>query len=102
MLRLFNDCFAMLFLYISILFWLNNQWNIGCIFYRSVYTTITNNYKNCDFLWFSLGVSVKMNIFLFAPALFGLLIERFGFLETVKKISLCALIQVCFMFCVKL
>jgi len=35
-----------------------------------------------------------MNVFLFAPGLFVLLIKRFGFIGSIKKISLCALVQV--------
>jgi alpha-1,3-mannosyltransferase len=60
-LRLFNDCWAMLFLYVAIYFFLKNRWSIGCLF-------------------FSLGVSIKMNILLFSPPLLLLLWRRFGFM----------------------
>ncbi|KAI0217871.1 Dol-P-Man:Man(5)GlcNAc(2)-PP-Dol alpha-1,3-mannosyltransferase [Lamellibrachia satsuma] len=50
-LRLFNDPVAMLFLYLAMNLFLSNQWATGCFF-------------------FSIGVSVKMNVLLFAPALF--------------------------------
>eukprot|EP01127_Copromyxa_protea_P001454 TRINITY_DN1143_c0_g5_i2.p1 TRINITY_DN1143_c0_g5~~TRINITY_DN1143_c0_g5_i2.p1 ORF type:complete len:405 (+),score=45.95 TRINITY_DN1143_c0_g5_i2:166-1215(+) len=74
-LRLFNDCFAMFFLYIAIYCFIKNKWSLGCLIY-------------------SFAVGIKMNIFLFAPGLFLLLLRRFGILGAVKKISLCAIVQV--------
>ena len=79
MLRMFNDCVAMMFLYFSIMvFTLNNKkiwkWPIGCVYY-------------------SLAVSIKMNIFLFAPALLILMWIDIGLVGAVACISLCALIQ---------
>jgi hypothetical protein len=41
----------------------------------------------------SLGVSVKMNILLFAPALFIILVLSHGWIGAFKYISLCALVQ---------
>jgi len=73
-LRLFNDPVAMLFLYASIILFMNNRWSIGCVL-------------------FSLGVSVKMNVLLFAPGLLVLLLLKFGVYGSVKKISICAIIQ---------
>jgi len=73
-LRLFNDPVAMLFLYASIIMFVSNRWSWGCVF-------------------FSLGVSVKMNVLLFAPGLLLLLLLRFGLFEAAKKISICAIIQ---------
>merc|ERR1712166_797814 len=62
MLRLFNDCWAMFFLYAAILLYVvaikykkEFCWTIGCVLY-------------------SLAVSIKMNIFLTAPALLLLLL----------------------------
>eukprot|EP00567_Pseudictyota_dubia_P012719 CAMPEP_0197458078 /NCGR_PEP_ID=MMETSP1175-20131217/47671_1 /TAXON_ID=1003142 /ORGANISM="Triceratium dubium, Strain CCMP147" /LENGTH=78 /DNA_ID=CAMNT_0042992605 /DNA_START=27 /DNA_END=260 /DNA_ORIENTATION=+ len=49
-LRLFNDCPAMLLLYVSVYLFALNKWRTGCIF-------------------FSLAVSIKMNVLLFAPGL---------------------------------
>ena len=46
----------MLFLYAAVLCFLRNRWSVGCLLY-------------------SLGVSVKMNVLLFAPGLFFLLIQ---------------------------
>eukprot|EP01104_Vermistella_antarctica_P006209 TRINITY_DN16931_c0_g1_i1.p1 TRINITY_DN16931_c0_g1~~TRINITY_DN16931_c0_g1_i1.p1 ORF type:complete len:423 (+),score=90.65 TRINITY_DN16931_c0_g1_i1:228-1496(+) len=75
MLRLFNDCFAMLFAYAAIWMFTKDRWSWGCVL-------------------FSLGVSVKMNILLFAPGLLLLLLKRFGVLGTIPKLSICAAIQV--------
>jgi len=73
-LRLFNDCFAMFFLFLSIYFMLRNRWSVACFVY-------------------SFAVGIKMNIFLFAPGLLLLLLRRFGILGTVIKLSVCAMLQ---------
>ncbi|CAF0716464.1 unnamed protein product [Brachionus calyciflorus] len=73
-LRLFNDPIAMLFLYASIFCFMNKSWNIGCIL-------------------FSLGVSIKMNVLLFAPGLFIILSLTHGLLNTFKYIFLCGIVQ---------
>lgn len=44
--------------------------------------------------YFSLGVSVKMNILLFAPGLLVLLLKRNGLIKTIYLLIVCALIQV--------
>lgn len=49
----------------------------------------------------SLGVSVKMNVLLFAPALLMLLLLRHGLPRTAALLSLMATIQVCACVCVK-
>lgn len=43
----------------------------------------------------SAAVSIKMNIFLFAPGLLVLLLARFGVKRTIPHLALCALLQVC-------
>lgn len=73
-LRLFNDPIAILFLYAAINFYLNGQWTMGSIF-------------------LSLGVSVKMNILLFAPAILLLYIVNLGYADTIKQLTICAAIQ---------
>lgn len=73
-LRLFNDPIAILFLYAAINFYLNGNWTLGSIF-------------------LSLGVSVKMNILLFAPAILLLYIVNLGFQDTIKQLSICAVVQ---------
>eukprot|EP01113_Clastostelium_recurvatum_P036561 TRINITY_DN5231_c0_g1_i2.p1 TRINITY_DN5231_c0_g1~~TRINITY_DN5231_c0_g1_i2.p1 ORF type:complete len:419 (+),score=60.15 TRINITY_DN5231_c0_g1_i2:1-1257(+) len=74
-LRLFNDVFAMLLCYVAILLFTYNRWSLGCVF-------------------FSLGVSIKMNVLLFAPGLLFLLIQNFGIIGCIPKLSICAIIQV--------
>jgi alpha-1,3-mannosyltransferase len=56
MLRLFNDGPTMLLLYLSMLLFLHHRWNMGCFI-------------------FSLAVSCKMNVLLFAPGLLLLLLQ---------------------------
>lgn len=73
-LRLFNDPIAMLFLYLSIVCLIYKFWRVGCIA-------------------FSVAVSIKMNIILFAPGLFIILVLTQGLLNTFKYIFLCALVQ---------
>ncbi|XP_033115206.1 dol-P-Man:Man(5)GlcNAc(2)-PP-Dol alpha-1,3-mannosyltransferase-like [Anneissia japonica] len=74
-LRLFNDPVAMLFLYLSINLFLDRHWTIGCFFY-------------------SIAVSIKMNVLLFAPALLLLLLTEYGFLRTIPRLLVCAAVQV--------
>ena len=74
-LRLFNDCLAMLFLYISIYLFTKQSWKWGC-------------------LWFSLGVSIKMNILLFAPGLLLLLMQSQASVHgTLVCLGVCAFSQ---------
>ncbi|KXJ19785.1 Dol-P-Man:Man(5)GlcNAc(2)-PP-Dol alpha-1,3-mannosyltransferase [Exaiptasia diaphana] len=74
-LRLFNDPVAMFFLYIAVLCFVCKQWNVGCLF-------------------FSLGVSIKMNILLFAPGLLLVLLMTFGVWCSIPRLAICAIIQV--------
>ncbi|XP_068629010.1 lethal(2)neighbour of tid protein 2 [Battus philenor] len=74
-LRLFNDPIAVLFLYIALNFFMESKWYLGSIFY-------------------SLGVSVKMNILLYAPALFFFYLVNLGLKGTIVQIILCGLIQI--------
>lgn len=73
-LRLFNDPIAILFLYAAINFYLNGRWTVGSI---------------C----LSLGVSVKMNILLFAPAILLLYIVNLGYQDTIKQLIICGGLQ---------
>ncbi|NXJ29592.1 ALG3 mannosyltransferase, partial [Dicrurus megarhynchus] len=74
-LRLFNDPVAMAILFLAINLFLEERWSWGC-------------------LLFSLAVSVKMNILLFAPGLLFLLLQRFGLVGCIPKLCICALLQV--------
>nr|XP_040126138.1 dol-P-Man:Man(5)GlcNAc(2)-PP-Dol alpha-1,3-mannosyltransferase isoform X3 [Ictidomys tridecemlineatus] len=74
-LRLFNDPVAMALLFLSINLFLAQRWGWGCC---------------C----FSLAVSVKMNVLLFAPGLLFLLLTQFGFRGALPKLGICAVLQV--------
>lgn len=73
-LRLFNDPVAMMLLFGAVNLFLDGRWTLGCGLY-------------------SLAVSVKMNVLLFAPGLLFLLLSEFGLMRTIPKLSLCAVIQ---------
>lgn len=74
-LRLFNDCVAMALVYTAILLFVQKRWKCGCVFY-------------------SLAVSVKMNILLFSPGLLLLLIQAHdSFWGVFYCLSICASIQ---------
>lgn len=73
-LRLFNDPVAILFLYAALNLFMDRKWTMGSIF-------------------FSLGVGIKMNILLFAPAILMLYITSLGYVKTVIQLSICAIVQ---------
>lgn len=73
-LRLFNDPIAMIFLYFSIICFIHNYWKIGCTL-------------------FSLGVGIKMNILLFAPGLFIVMVNKLGLVSCIGNVVICAVIQ---------
>lgn len=73
-LRLFNDPIAVLFLYAAINLFLDRKWTFGSIM-------------------FSLGVGIKMNILLFAPAVLLLYITSLGYVQTLVQLAVCAGVQ---------
>eukprot|EP00536_Pseudo-nitzschia_multiseries_P001718 jgi/Psemu1/181812/e_gw1.22.185.1 len=73
LLRLFNDGPTMLVAYISFWCFMNNKWNIGCFV-------------------FSLAVSLKMNVLLFAPGLLFLLIQTSPIM-TIPRLAICGITQ---------
>lgn len=73
-LRLFNDPIAVLLFYISLNCFIYNRWKLGSVFY-------------------SLAVSVKMNILLYAPALLIAYLTNLSYLDTLVNLSICAIIQ---------
>lgn len=74
-LRLFNDPVATLFLYAAVNLFMDDRWSLGS-------------------LCFSLAVSVKMNILLYAPALFLVYLATQGFVGTIVQLTICALPQI--------
>ena len=72
MLRLFNEGPTMVLLFLSVYLLIHNHWNSGCFV-------------------FSLAVSIKMNVLLFAPGLLLLLIQqaRGNFGLVIKRLLLC-------------
>ena len=74
-LRLFNDCVAIFFGYLAILFFTKSQWRIGSLIY-------------------SFAVSVKMNLFLYAPGVLLVLWLGTGLTETIICLCICAGLQV--------
>lgn len=73
-LRLFNDPIAILFLYLALNAYIDKRWTLGSVF-------------------LSLGVSVKMNILLFAPAIFLLFLTNLGYWKTTVQLAVCGVIQ---------
>ena len=83
-LRLFNDCFAVFFCYLSLAIFASTrnsqsistyQWSLGSMVY-------------------SFAVSIKMNILLYAPAIGLLYFKYLGFIGTVQQVIVCVLTQV--------
>lgn len=73
-LRLFNDPVAILFLYAAINLYMDGKWSWGSV---------------C----LSVGVSIKMNVLLFAPAIFLLFLTSLGVWGTVKQLFICGALQ---------
>ncbi|KAF9973930.1 dolichyl-P-Man:Man(5)GlcNAc(2)-PP-dolichol alpha-1,3-mannosyltransferase [Actinomortierella ambigua] len=76
-LRMFNDPVAMFFMYASTLMMIRRRWTLSSIF-------------------FSLALSVKMNILLFFPAFGFLLWEALGALGTMVQLAIIVLLQILF------
>lgn len=74
-LRLFNDCFAMTFLHAALALLLRQRWHLGLIA-------------------FSAAVSVKMNVLLFAPPLFLLMLKAMNIIGVISALTCAALVQI--------
>ncbi|XP_058064636.1 lethal(2)neighbour of tid protein 2 [Anopheles bellator] len=74
-LRLFNDPIAVLLLYAALNLYIDGRWTLGSVM-------------------FSLGVSVKMNILLFAPAVLLMFITNLGWFRTFIQLTVCSCIQI--------
>lgn len=73
LLRLFNDGPTMLVAYLSFWCFMKNKWELGCFL-------------------FSLAVSLKMNVLLFAPGLLYLLIQDSP-MRTIPRLAICGVTQ---------
>ena len=74
LLRMFNDGIAMMLAYAAVALFASRRWSVGCAVY-------------------SLAVSIKMNIFLFAPGLLCLLCANLSPIGVVLNLGICAAVQ---------
>ncbi|XWS31701.1 hypothetical protein CRYUN_Cryun23aG0098700 [Craigia yunnanensis] len=74
-LRLFNDCFAMTLLHAAMASILYQRWHLGLI-------------------TFSAAVSIKMNVLLFAPPLFILMLKAMNISGVISALAGAALVQI--------
>ena len=74
LLRLFNDCWAMLLFWLAALLFCGERWRWGCFSY-------------------SLAVSIKANVLLSAPGLLVLLLQAHGPVGAFWHVVLCAFVQ---------
>ena len=74
LLRLFNDCWAMLLFWLAAFLFCRARWGSGCVAY-------------------SLAVSIKANVLLTAPGLLLLLLQAHGTHGAMVHIGICAAIQ---------
>jgi alpha-1,3-mannosyltransferase len=74
-LRLFNDPIAMILTYVAINCFLNGRWTMGSLSY-------------------SLAVSVKMNVLLYAPALLTIFLTQLTLFDTIVQLAVCGSLQV--------
>ncbi|XP_049540758.1 lethal(2)neighbour of tid protein 2 [Anopheles darlingi] len=74
LLRLFNDPVAILLLNAALNAYIDGRWTLGSVL-------------------LSLGVSVKMNILLFAPGILLLFITNLGWMGTLRQLTVCGVIQ---------
>ena len=73
-LRMFNDCVAIVCGYLAILLFCRRRWRWGCLVY-------------------SFGVGIKMNMLLYAPGVLLVLLVGCGMMETIVCLSICAGLQ---------
>lgn len=74
-LRCFNDCFAVLGLWIAIFCYQRNQWHLGTLFY-------------------STGLNVKMSLLLPLPAMGILMVQKLGGREALTQAMIIVQISV--------
>lgn len=73
-LRLFNDPIAVLLFYIGLNCFISGRWKLGSVFY-------------------SLAVSVKMNVLLYAPCLLIAYLTNLSLTEALMNLTICAVVQ---------
>ena len=88
----------MMFLYAALNLFLDAHWTLGSIFFRYFEPWFLKLEASTMNSLSSLAVSIKMNILLFAPALLLAYIATQGIAGTIKQLSICAGIQVEFLF----
>jgi alpha-1,3-mannosyltransferase len=91
-LRLFNDCIAVLVGYLAFNFFLSNK---VC---PSLHSTLTPAHFSCPqwrwgCLFYSSAVSIKMNMLLYSPGILLCLLLSTGFYETFICLAICAVWQ---------
>ena len=74
LLRMFNDPFSVIFIYIAILLWTKRQWVLGSLFY-------------------SLALSIKMSALLYAPAVLLTLLSNQHFYGVTLNLFLMGIVQ---------
>ncbi|XP_043722435.1 dol-P-Man:Man(5)GlcNAc(2)-PP-Dol alpha-1,3-mannosyltransferase isoform X1 [Telopea speciosissima] len=74
-LRLFNDCFAMTFLHAALALLLYQRWHLGLVI-------------------FSVAVSIKMNVLLYAPPLLVLMLKAMTIKGVISALTGAALVQI--------
>lgn len=75
MLRMFNDCIAVLFGYLSLYCLMQRRYRLGSVLH-------------------SIAVSIKMNMLLHSPGILLVLLASCGLHETIFCLSLCAIVQI--------
>lgn len=75
MLRMFNDCIAVLLGFMAISLFCRKQWGLGSVAY-------------------SLAVSIKMNMLLYAPGVLAMYIFHLGYFGALQNIAVCAVVQI--------
>lgn len=74
MLRMFNDCVAVFLGIVAVVLFCSRRWRFGSIIY-------------------SLAVSVKMNMLLFAPGVLAIYLLNIGYMGAIENILICGVVQ---------
>lgn len=74
MLRMFNDCIAVLLGLVAVVCFCARSWKLGSVVY-------------------SLSVSIKMNMLLYAPGVLAIYLLNLGYLGAIENIAICGIVQ---------